>query len=98
MVRAYKELYKQGETGEKDLVIDTSVSMIRLEVTGGGTLTAKGLLDRNSTAYDLAGIKVSDYTKVTSLTQGMYIFEVSGLYKIRFNLTGEAVVNLKLIV
>ena len=97
MVQRYIQLFYNGETGQKDIILKTNVAMIKVEVKGDGPLTISAMLDRESQQYTLGAIKSDDFSKNTTLTNGLYTVEVSGYYKIFFNLAGNADVYIKTI-
>ena len=64
MVGSFIELYKSGESGQKSINNSPRTSMIKLEITGSGSLEVSAQLSEKSEKYILGAIKANDFSKV----------------------------------
>lgn len=97
MVRKYDTLYFEGETGERTILLDPDVAMIRLEIKGG-SLTAVGYLSKDSDPQPLSGISAKDYSVNATMSTGIHTIECSGLYSVVTTYQGNSEVVFKTIV
>ena len=84
LVYSFEHLFFNTESGEKEVLIPTTVSMVRIEVKGSGTLICEAMLDRDSQKQPIAAINAKDFSSTLSMTEGLYSIECSGYYKLFF--------------
>ena len=97
MIERYEQIFSNTDNGEKGIVLNPNVSLIKVEVIGSGSISVTAMLDRDSNKNLLGAIKANDFSKVTVMSAGLYTIEVSGYYKIFFTSSGNSDVYIKTI-